>query len=200
LLPDKKTPKNQIIICLKLSLTKNFLAMTTAEFNKQFDKIHDLLFAFAMKLTRNMEDAKDLMQETAMRAFANRHHFEPGTHFKSWVSTIMRNSFINDYRKKKTRNRVEKPIEDYLYAVENKAVSSSAHSVIMMKELRRMLGKMTDDYRTPFIMFFNGYQYEEIANHMRLPMGTVKSRIFYARKQLKDMIQEQYGNTNFRRA
>lgn len=107
--------------------------MNALEFNTSFAKVHDLLFSFAMKLTRNKEDAKDLMQETTMLAFANLHRFEPGTHFKSWVSTIMRNSFINHYRKMKTRNKVEQPIEDFLYAVENKMVTDTAYSMMTQK-------------------------------------------------------------------
>lgn len=169
--------------------------MSALEFHASFHKLHDLLFAFAMKLTRNKEDAKDLMQETAMLAYANIHRFEPGTHFKSWVSTIMRNSFINNYRKMKTRNKVEKPIEDFLYAVENKAVRNQGHSQIMQKELTAILDGLSDDYRVPFLMFFQGYHYDEIATHMNLPIGTVKSRIFYARKQLKDMISQRYEIT-----
>lgn len=167
--------------------------MSTLEFNIAIDKLHDLLFAFAMKLTRNREDAKDLMQETTMLAYASLHRFEPGTYFKSWVSTIMRNSFINNYRKMKTRNRVEKPIEDFIYAVENKAVSNQAGSMIMQKELTAILDSLADDYKIPFLMFFQGYHYGEIAEHMNMPVGTVKSRIFYARKQLKEMIGQQYG-------
>ncbi len=172
--------------------------MSALEFNASFGKLHDLLFAFAMKLTRNKEDAKDLMQETAMLAYANLHRFEPGTHFKSWVSTIMRNSFINNYRKMKTRNKVEKPVEDLVSVVENKAVSNQAGSMIMQKELTNILEKLSNDYKVPFLMFFQGYHYDEIAEHMNLPIGTVKSRIFYARKQLKDMISTRYETTNVR--
>jgi RNA polymerase sigma factor (sigma-70 family) len=172
--------------------------MSALEFNAAFSKLHDLLFAFAMKLTRNKEDAKDLIQETAMLAYANIHRFEPGTHFKSWVSTIMRNSFINNYRKMKTRNKVEKPIEDFAYSVENKAVSNQAGSLMMQKELTAIMDELANDYRVPFLMFFQGYHYDEIAEHMNLPIGTVKSRIFYARKQLKDMISARYETTNIR--
>lgn len=98
----------------------------------------------------------------------------------------------------KTRNKVEKPIEDFLYAVENKTVRNQAHSQIMQKELTGILDSLSDDYKVPFLMFFQGYHYDEIAEHMNLPIGTVKSRIFYARKQLKDMINQRYETTNVR--
>lgn len=169
--------------------------MNSIEFSHHFDKIRNLLFAFAMKLTRNKEDAKDLMQETAMLAYGNLHRFEPDTHFKSWVSTIMRNSFINKYRKLKTRNKIEKPIEDYLFAVKNKTASSSAIATMTQKELVMIIDTLEDGYKVPFLLFYEGYTYNEISEQMNIPIGTVKSRIFYARKQLVSKIRLHYGNT-----
>ncbi len=170
--------------------------MSTLEFNAAFAKLHDLLFAFAMKMTRNKEDAKDLMQETAMLAYANLHRFQPGTYFKSWVSTIMRNSFINNYRKMKTRNKVEKPIEDFVSTVGGTTIMNQASSIIMQGELNDIINKLSNDYKVPFLMFFQGYHYDEIAEHMSLPIGTVKSRIFYARKQLKELISVRYETSH----
>jgi RNA polymerase sigma-70 factor (ECF subfamily) len=174
--------------------------MTTVEFNKKFNKLEDQLFAFAMKLTRNKENAKDLMQETAMRAYGNRHRFQEGTYFKSWITTIMYNSFVNHYRKQRTRNKVESPIEKCMHAVGQKAVTNTGDSRIMMKELDKMVNSLNDGYRKPFEMFFEGYHYDEISAEMNIPMGTVKSRIFYARKQLKEMVVNRYGTPNVRRA
>ena len=174
--------------------------MTSIEFQDNLTPIRDLLFAFALKLTRNQEDAKDLMQETLTRAFSNLDRFTVGTNFKAWISTIMRNSFINNYRKKKTRNRVEKPVDDFLFAVESTTITGSAHSKIMQKELTNMVDRLEDGYKTPFLMFFQGYRYQEISEQINLPMGTVKSRIFFARKKLKGMVQARYGAVDFRRA
>lgn len=174
--------------------------MTSIEFQDKLSPIRDLLFAFALKLTRNQEDAKDLMQETLTRAYGNLHRFQSGTNFKAWVSTIMRNSFINNYRKKKTRNRVEKPVDDFLFAIESTFVSGNAHSEIMQKELTNIVDRLDEGYKTPFLMFFQGYHYNEISQQMNIPMGTVKSRIFFARKKLKSMVQERYGVVDFRRA
>ncbi|HKK77744.1 MAG TPA: RNA polymerase sigma factor [Saprospiraceae bacterium] len=168
--------------------------MKTAAFQKKFDELHDLLFAFAMKLTRDKENAKDLIQETACRAFKHRNKFKEGTNFKAWLTTIMRNTFINDYRKRRTRNQVEAPIEDFLFALENKSITGNgAKSSLMMKELTGMLDKLSDLYRVPFLLFYQGFQYHEIAKQLGIPMGTVKSRIFFARKKMKKMIVARYG-------
>jgi RNA polymerase sigma-70 factor (ECF subfamily) len=174
--------------------------MTTIEFNARCNKLESLLFAFAMKLTTNREDAKDLFQETIMRAFASRERFTMGTNFKAWITTIMRNCFINEYRKRRTRNKVEQPLEDNNEFAVKKAVRNDAPTVIMMKELRIMLDNLGEAHRVPFEMFFNGYEYQEIAEELGLPMGTVKSRIFFARKKMKDMIDDSYGQEYFRRA
>lgn len=174
--------------------------MSTLEFNANYKPLEDLLFAFAMKLTRDKVSAQDLMQETLCRAYKNRNRFSTGTNFKAWITTIMRNNFINDYRKAKTRNKVEAPLEDYSYMVENQATDGNATSIIMMKELTNMVNSLSLDFKKPFVMFKDGYHYDEIATEMNIPIGTVKSRIFFARKKLKGMVKAQYGSLNILRA
>lgn len=174
--------------------------MTTTRFNQNLDQIQNLLFAFAVNLTNNREDAKDLYQDTVMRAFACQDRFEDGTNFKAWCTTIMRNCFINEYRKRCTRNRVVQPMEVNSEFAVSQAARNDAGTIIMMKELRIMLDTIDDNHRVPFEMFFNGFGYQEISEQLHLPMGTVKSRIFFARKKMKDMIQCSYGVGYFRRA
>lgn len=171
--------------------------MTATEFNTRYSELEDLLFGFAMKLTKNRDRSKDLMQDTVMRAYKNKDRFQNGTNFKAWVTTIMRNSFINDYRKQRTRNRVEQPVEDMLHIADKAVVTERANSSIMLKELEQIVRNLADTYKVPFMMFYRGYSYLEISAHMELPIGTVKSRIFFARKQLKAAIGEKYGE-NFR--
>lgn len=168
--------------------------MTVSEFNTRFSELEDLLFGFAMKLTKNRERSKDLMQETVMRAFKNKDRFKNGTNFKAWITTIMRNSFINEYRKQRTRNRAEQPVEDLLYIADQAVVAEKANASILLKELERIVEALHDTYRVPFMMFYRGYSYLEISAHLQLPIGTVKSRIFFARKQLKGSIAERYGD------
>lgn len=174
--------------------------MTTTEFNAKYEPLEDLLFAFAMKLTKNKVNAQDLMQETVCRAFKNKDRFKEGTNFKAWITTIMRNNFINDYRKKKTRNKVEAPIEDFGYFVENKSVEGNTNSLIMTKELKKMINSLSEGFKKPFKMFYEGYHYNEIAEKMNIPIGTVKSRIYFARKKLRKMVNARYGSLESLRA
>lgn len=183
-----------LYLCTILTHIQNRNAyMSTVEFSSEFNSLENILFSFAMKLTKNREDAKDLMQETAMRAYRHRDKFTMGTNFKSWCSTIMRNTFINQYRKKKLRRNVNEPIESFLFAVENKNVIPNRGEMnIRMKEYKNIFGEIGDIYSIPFLMFYRGYEYKEIAEYLEIPIGTVKSRIFLARKKLKGIINERY--------
>jgi RNA polymerase sigma factor (sigma-70 family) len=95
-----------------------FKHMTNKQFLSEMDRLENILFSFALRLTRNYEDAQDLMQETILRAYKHRNKYEVGTNFKSWSSTIMRNTYINRYRKQKNRRHVNEPVETFLFAVE----------------------------------------------------------------------------------
>jgi len=169
--------------------------MTNQEFMKQIDQLEGLLFSFALRLTRNRQDAQDLMQETSLRAFRHREKFAVGTNFKSWVSTIMRNTYINRYRKMKSRKHVNQPIEDFSFALESSnAIPNKGEHDMRMKELKIMLNGIGELYSVPFLMFYRGYEYKEIASHLNIPIGTVKSRIFLARQRMKAAIGDRYVN------
>ena len=167
--------------------------MSPIEFKAKFNPLNDLMFGFAMRLTKNREDAKDLMQETLLKAYGNRHRFKAGTNFKAWFSTIMRNAFINNYRKRKTRNQVEQPVEDLKIAAGNKAINGNALSSIMAKEILKMINELPNIYAIPFVMHYKGFEYQEIAADLSVPIGTIKSRIHTARKKLKTKIHNRYG-------
>ncbi|MCB0548755.1 MAG: RNA polymerase sigma factor [Phaeodactylibacter sp.] len=169
--------------------------MSTTEFYSRFDQMSTLLHSFAYNLTKNAEDAKDLFQETAYRAMTNRDKFRPGTNFKAWLFTIMKNIFINNYRKKAKANTIMDSTENLYYINSGSVViSNKAESNIMMKELTKMVEGLDDSIKIPFLMHYHGYKYQEIADHLDLPLGTVKSRIFFARKELKDVISKRYSN------
>lgn len=167
--------------------------MSTIEFTSHFDQLQKKLLPFAYRLTNNLEDAKDLIQETAIRAYNNKEKFEVGTNFRAWVTTIMRNTFINFYRKKKNRATSSEPSDSYVFINEDFAEDNGAGSNIMMSELSQIIGKLDETYRKPFLMFFEGFKYEEIATDMALPIGTIKSRIFFARQKLRDSITFTYN-------
>ncbi len=169
--------------------------MSTTEFNDKFDSMSTILNSFAYNLTKNVEDAKDLYQETAFRAMTNREKFRPGTNFKAWLFTIMKNIFINNYRKKVKANTIMDSTDNLFYINSgDTTISNDGESDIMMKELNKMIEVLDDSIKIPFLMHYRGYKYQEIADHLDLPLGTVKSRIFFARKELKQVIMQQYAN------
>ncbi len=168
--------------------------MTILEFNYRLSDLTSMLQTFAYNLTKNSEEAKDLYQETAYRALANRDKFRPGTNFKAWMFTIMKNIFINNYRRKVKANTIIDTTDNQFYLNSGShAVGNSAESEITIKELNELVAALDDNTRIPFLMHFEGYKYQEIADHLNLPLGTVKSRIFFARKELKEKILSNYG-------
>ena len=170
--------------------------MTTIEFDSKFNKMSNLLHSFAYNLTKNGEDAKDLFQETAFRAMTNRDKFRDGTNFKAWLFTIMKNIFINNYRKKMKANTIIDSTDNNFYINSGtNVVSNAASSSIMMDELGGMIDKLDDSIKIPFEMHYQGFKYQEIADELELPLGTVKSRIFFARKELKQVIKGSYGKS-----
>lgn len=169
--------------------------MTAIEFYTSFDNVTSSLNSFAYNLTKNQEDARDLYQETAFRAMTNRDKFNPGTNFKAWLFTIMKNIFINNYRKKVKSSTIIDNTEN-LYFLNSGSVSieNEAGQNILLEELESMVEKLDDSIRIPFMMHYVGHKYQEIAEDLNLPLGTVKSRIFFARKELKEQIQNYYGD------
>ena len=169
--------------------------MTAIEFYTSFDKVTSSLNSFAYNLTKNFEEAKDLYQETAYRALTNRDKFNPGTNFKAWLFTIMKNIFINNYRKKVKSSTIIDNTEN-LYFLNSGSVSidNEAGQNILLEELETMIARLDDSIRIPFMMHYVGHKYQEIAEELDLPLGTIKSRIFFARKELKEMIKIHYGD------
>lgn len=166
--------------------------MSSIEFQDKFNQLSTVLNTFAYNLTKNVEDAKDLFQETAFRAISNKDKFRPGTNFKAWLFTIMKNIFINNYRKKMKANTIQDSTDNMYYIDSVGMVPNQAESNIMMNELQRMIESLDESLRVPFIMHYEGHKYQEIADDLALPLGTVKSRIFFARKELKELIHARY--------
>ncbi|MDZ4708702.1 MAG: RNA polymerase sigma factor [Saprospiraceae bacterium] len=154
------------------------------------------LLSFAFNLTKNSDDAKDLLQETYFRALTNQDKFQEGTNIKAWLLTIMRNIFINNYRKK-LKTRVLFDSTDNLYFLNSgpNHIGNQGETNMLLDELNQMVGELDESIRYPFIKHFEGFKYQEIADDMHLPLGTVKSRIFFARQDLKAKIERLYGDS-----
>jgi RNA polymerase sigma-70 factor (ECF subfamily) len=168
--------------------------MTSVEFNDKLTGLNRILHSFAYNLTKNSEDAKDLYQETTYRALHNRDKFQQGTNFKAWIFTIMKNIFINNYRKRmKSNTMLDNTDNQYYINSADHATGNRAEGTIMLKEINVHISALDDSIRIPFLMHFDGFKYQEIADELDLPLGTVKSRIFFARKELKDKILSTYG-------
>ena len=173
--------------------------MNSIEFSNNLNQYSTMLEAFAYNLTRDSEDAKDLFQETAFRAYKNLDKFKTGTNLKAWLFTIMRNVFINNYRQKTKANTII-DTSDNLYYINsgNIAISNKAESNILGEELTNMVASLDRGLKIPFLMHYQGFKYQEIADHLDLPLGTVKSRIFFARKELKEIVLSKYNGRPLR--
>ncbi|MGI6479869.1 MAG: RNA polymerase sigma factor [Salinivirgaceae bacterium] len=165
--------------------------MTTTEFSNQIVGLQESLGRFAYKLTANREEARDLVQETIYKALSNQDKFEDETNLKSWTFTILKNTFINSYRRN-TRFRVILDQTQDLYFISKPQDSGfiSPDSNFSVKEIRKAINLLKDDYRIPFIMHTEGYKYKEIADEIGIPIGSVKSRIFIARKKLMSYLKD----------
>ena len=163
--------------------------MSTLEFNQLLLVNSDFLNPFAINLTRDKESAKDLVQETLYKAIANREKYINGTNIKAWLYTIMRNIFINDYRKKSKQHVIfDTTPNDFLLDFNQSAISNLAESKLRLKEIQTAVYHLPSIFKEPFLLYFDGYKYHEIAGILREPLGTIKSRIHFARKLLKKQI------------
>lgn len=170
-----------------INIKKN--AMTKIQFNNELLCLRNKLHIYAISLTSNSERATDLLQETMLKALTYRDKFMPNTNFKAWVYTIMRNTFINDYRRNvKTRNMFGDFNIYHLFPTGKNCLTPD--SVYHAREIQRNIDALDDEYRIPFTMFMEGYKYKEIAEKLDLPLGTVKSRIFFTRKKLKKSLKD----------
>jgi RNA polymerase sigma factor (sigma-70 family) len=163
--------------------------MSTIEFNQMLVNNTDFLKPFAFTLTRDNETAKDLLQETMFRALANKEKYNVGTNIKAWLYTIMRNIFINNYRRRVKQNTIfDSTPNDFFLNYQQATVSNDAERTLKMKEIQNALHSLPEIFKNPFMLYFEGFKYHEIAESLNEPLGTIKSRIHFARKLLKEQI------------
>jgi RNA polymerase sigma-70 factor (ECF subfamily) len=169
--------------------------MTTMEFNSQLISLQDNLSYFANMLTSNEEEAKDLVQDTMVKALTNRDKFRPDTNLKAWTYTIMKNTFINNYRRNIKSNTIIDTTEDLYYLNNSRRTDEeSPESKIAVKDIIDGIEQLEEEHRKPFEMHTQGYKYKEIAEALELSIGTVKSRIFFTRKKLMESLKEFKSN------
>ncbi len=149
------------------------------------------MMSFAMRLTANKEDARDLLQDTALRVLSNQDKFIDNSNFKGWVFTVMKNTFINHYHKlTRAQSMIEKSVDLYNVDTINPFGSDSTEDICSFNEINKAIEGLNEELRTPFVMSVSGYKYNEIAEKLNIPLGTVKSRIFFARKKLQSELKD----------
>jgi RNA polymerase sigma factor (sigma-70 family) len=164
--------------------------MSTLEFNEVLERNAESLKPFAITLTRDQEEARDLFQETLYRALANKDKYRVGTNIRAWLYTIMRNIFINGYRRKAKQATVfDNSHQDYLIDLGQLHSTNDSISRLQLKEMKQAVHELPEIFRNPFVLYFDGYKYNEIAGMLEEPLGTIKSRIHFARKLLKAQIE-----------
>ena len=161
--------------------------MASAKFQYNLMSLQSNMLNFAYMLTSNRDDAYDLLQETTLKALDNEDKYTEGTNLKGWVFTIMRNLFINNYRRvSRAATIVDTTDNQYLINLPAESAHETPEGTLTANEITAEINSFADEYRIPFSMHVAGYKYEEIAKEMNLPLGTVKSRIFAARKRLQE--------------
>jgi len=167
------------------------MASTTPSFQTNLMNIQSNLLNFAYMLTSNRDDAYDLLQDTTLKALDNQDKYAEGTNFKGWVFTIMRNLFINNYRRGvRTATVVDTTDNLYHLNLSQDFGIESPEDSYGAGEITAAINEFADEYRIPFSMHVAGYKYQEIAEKMNLPLGTVKSRIFFARRKLQERFSD----------
>ena len=165
--------------------------MANKEFESKLMSLQGNLLNFAYMLTSNRDNAYDLLQDTTLKALDNESKYVENTNFKGWVFTIMRNIFINNYRRTTRSQTVVDQTEDlYHLNLSQDSGLETPEGSYGAAEITSAINAFPEEYRVPFSMHVAGYKYNEIAEKMNLPLGTVKSRIFFARKKLQSQFAD----------
>lgn len=163
--------------------------MTATEFGEQLVVLEKSLLKYAYHLRLNNADARDLVQETFLKAILNRERFVDVGYLKAWAFTIMRNTFINNYRHNSLqKTHCDHSEESFLISHTRSSASDNPDSEYSYKEITHCINNLKDKFSVPFKMYVAGYKYQEIADSINLKIGTVKSRIFLARKLLMNKL------------
>lgn len=167
------------------------MTMNTSQFQKKLLGMQENMMNFALMLTANREDAQDLLQETSLKVLDNREKYVDNRNFKGWVLTVMHNIFINNYhRVLRTQTVVEQDVDLYNLHVTNDSSFDTPDGTCQLQEITGAIDALNEELKAPFSMYVSGYRYHEIAEALHIPLGTVKSRIFFARQELKTKLKD----------
>lgn len=168
------------------------MCLSATAFNDALMQQTTSLLHLSRCLTWDESAAKDLVQDTLYRALKNRDKFQDGTNMGAWLHTMMRHIFINDFKRHKTRSTL---LSEHVGEIEFSQPGSSAqnHGLgnMRLKEIKMAIFRLPSCFRMAFELYFAGYKYQEIAQMQRVPLGTVKSRIYFARKALLENLKRE---------
>ena len=165
--------------------------MTRMQFQSNLQEVQENLRRYALKLTQDTNDADDLVQDTSLRALTHRDKFVSDINFKGWMMTIMYNIFLNNQDRVERRRKIFDTTVDILNVpLVTEGGYSTPDGAMNIREIYSEIEKLSEHTRTPFKMFLSGYKYSEIAEKIGIPEGTVKSRIFFARKALQKSLRD----------
>jgi RNA polymerase sigma factor (sigma-70 family) len=164
--------------------------MTAIEFTSQVSSLRGTLQSFTRRFTHNRDESLDLVQDTMLKALLYRDKFHTNTNLKGWLFTIMRNTFINNYRRnQRARSASDFTNDHHIMNIADEHTFNRPQESMEFNEIWRNVNYIKDELMTPFKMHTSGYKYHEIAQHLKIPIGTVKNRIFHARKEIQKKLQ-----------
>lgn len=160
--------------------------MTDVEFARHIINLRGALKTFTYRFTTDREESHDLVQDTILKALMYMDKFRENTNMKGWLFTIMRNTFINNYRKRQRHHIINQDSKDFFFdSIEDDHTFNSPGSAYEYKDIWKQIDELSEELLVPFKMYTSGYKYYEIAEHLNIPIGTVKNRIFNARKEIQ---------------
>ncbi len=161
------------------------------QFQQRLLQLQDNLLNFAYMLTCDREEAQDLLQDTTLKALDNSEKYIDNINFKGWIFTIMKNIFINNYRRVvRSQTMIDQTEDLYHLNLPQESGFDTPEGTLSIKEISKAISSFPDEYKIPFSMHVAGFKYQEIADKMDLPLGTVKSRIFFARQRLQIILKD----------
>lgn len=176
--------------CIGETYNLILIFMNNISFNLQICDHKPMLESYAYNFTKDVEDANDLVQDTLIKAIRYAEMYKEGTNLKAWLYTIMRNTFINNYRRGNKRNSIMDTTEDLTSSqLKASASNNQGENKFVMDDINRAINNLQSEYATPFLKYFEGFKYHEIAEELNIPIGTVKTRIHVARQVLKSNLK-----------